>query len=225
MAKRPPKKDAERGVVRRSASERKRLPPDLEAFAGGDDDALWRRPTSPRLRDPRAVVLMPGVANRDARAVYEHRLRRLERALADGDDRRAAIELAEAAQLEVWRGHSIVGWDAFAEDVLGLSRNEAAELLEVGAREIGAKRASDEVIAVWMRTEAGLIEAGADAHVGLREGRLVIDVPIGDAPAALAAAGRRIAPLAREQAEAPREVIDRPKGVPRAKRDAPPRED
>ena len=61
------------------------MPEDLRAFAGGDDDALWRRTTRKRLDDPRPVVLVPGVANRDARAVCEARQDRILAAAAAGD--------------------------------------------------------------------------------------------------------------------------------------------
>ncbi|MCZ7683571.1 MAG: hypothetical protein M5U28_34270 [Sandaracinaceae bacterium] len=128
MSKRPPKSKRGPEVVRRPSSERKRLPADLEAFAGGDDDALWRRPAKRRLDDPRPVVLVPGVANRDARAVYEARERRIRAALERGDREAAAVELAEAARLRLWRAHSVVGWDVLVEHVLGLAPEEAAAL-------------------------------------------------------------------------------------------------
>lgn len=221
MNKRPPKgkRGPVRGeVVRRPASERKRLPADLEAFAGGDDDALWRRPAKRRLNDPRPVVLVPGVANRDARAVYEARERRIRAALEAGDRDSAAMELAEAARLRLWRAHSVVGWDALVEDVLGLSREEADTLRARGAELIGAEPCSEDVVATWMRAEAGLLEGSADAAVHLRGERLVLEVPVAQAAVGLAGAGRRSAPLAREQAEQPQTVVDRPKGVPRLSR-------
>lgn len=223
MTKRPPKGEKrfpERGeVVRRPASERKRLPADLEAFAAGDDDAIWRRPATRRLNDPRPVVLVPGVANRDARAVYEARERRLRAALAVEDRDAAALELAEAARLRLWRGHSLVSWEVFVEDVLGLGQDEVESLLRRGAELAGsADPVSDDVVATWMRAEAGLLEGSADAAVRLRGDRLVLEIPIGEAPAGLAAVGRRSAPLAREQAQAPKSVVDRPKGVPRLSR-------
>lgn len=208
------------GVVRRRSEERERLPEDLEAFASGDDDALWRRPAKPRLRDPRPVLLVPGVANRDARAVCEARERRLREAMERGDEDALAIELTEAARLRVWRGRSIVGWEAFVENVLGLDQADAERLVGRGRERIGsAEPVSDEIVATWMRAEAGALEAcGPSASVRLRGERLVIELPIQDAPAALSAMGRRATPLAREQAEAPTTVVDRPKGVPRISR-------
>jgi len=230
MSKRKPgngRQERPRGeVVRRSAAKRKPLPEHLEAFAGGDDDALWRRPAKRRLHDPRPVVLVPGVANRDARAVCDARVRRLRAAAEDGGDEALALELGEAARMRVWRGHSIVGWDAFVENVLGLDRDRADALTEKGAELTGsAEPASDDVVATWMRAEAGLIEAlGTDSAAAVRlrgaagEETLGFDVPAGAAAAALAAMGRRAAPVAREQAQAPKTVVDRPKGVRRISR-------
>jgi hypothetical protein len=222
MKKRKPPPDR-KPVVRRPASERKRLPADLEAFAGGDDDALWRRPARARIDDPRPVMLVPGVANRDARAVYEARERRLRRALDENDRDAAAIELAEAAMLRVWRGHSIVGFDAFTIDVLGLDRDAAQALLARGKELLGASGASsEEIVATWMRAEAGALEGHADAAVRFRRGSLAFEIPIDAVPAALNGMGRRAAPIAREQAAAPKSVIDRPKS---ARMPKPPRDD
>lgn len=209
--------------MRRRPSERKRLPADLEAFAGGDDDALWRRPAKRRLNDPRPVVLVPGVANRDARAVYEARERRVRAALEAGDEDTAAVELAEAMRMRLWRGHNVVGWDVFVEHVLALPVERAEALLARGAALSGTSEpASDEVVAAWMRAEAGLLEASSAAVVRLRgepgAERLVLEVPIMDAAAGLAAVGRRSAPLAREQAQPQKSVVDRPKGLPRLSR-------
>jgi hypothetical protein len=227
MTKRPPndgKRGPERGeVVRRRPSERKRLPADLEAFAGGDDDALWRRPAKPRLNDPRPVVLVPGVANRDARAVYEARERRIRAALEAGDEATVAVELAEATRMRLWRAHNVVGWDVYAEHVLGIPLERAEALRTRGAEGIGGMEpASDDVVAAWMRAEAGLLEATPTGIVRLRgapgQERLVLEVPIADAAAGLAAVGRRSAPLARERAQTPKSVVDRPKGLPRLSR-------
>lgn len=208
--------------MRRAPAERKRLPADLEAFAAGDDDALWRRPGRRQLDDPRPVALIPGVANRDARMVYEARERRLRAALTDDRDR-AALDLAEARRLRIWRGHSLVGFEVFAEDVLGLTTDEV-EALVARAEELEAitEPPAEDVVAMWLRAEAGLLEASPEAAVHLRgEGdsaQLVMEVPILDAAAALAAAGRRAAPFARQHAEAPKDVVDRPKGMPRISR-------
>lgn len=208
-----PKKGDPPKVLRRSSADRKKMPADLEAFAGGDDDALWRRPQRRRLQDPRPVVLIPGVANRDARTVYEARLTRI-RAAIEADDRAAlALELAEAALLRVWRGHSIVGWEAFVDAVLGLDLKKAAAL-----REAGDVRGplSEELLALWVRAEAGIVlAAGSSGAVRFRAGKLCFELDPDTAPAALANMGRRAAPLAKEASEPLESLLDRPPGVPR----------
>ncbi len=197
-----------KGVVRRRASERKHMPEDLRAFAGGDDDALWRRKTRKRLNDPRPVMLVPGVANRDARTVCEARQERILAAAAAGDREALALELYESAQMEVWRGKSVVSWDAWVEAVLGLDPVDAAALRgEV-------EPITEELAALWMRTEAGLALAGAGA-VRLRDGKLCFELDPALAPAALANAGRRAAPLAKDETGQEEIVVDRPRGVRR----------
>jgi len=201
--------DSKKGkVVRRHASERKKLPRDLEAFAGGDDDALWRRTKRKRLNDPRAVVLVPGVANRDARTVYEARVARIRDAVSAKDDVALALELSECAQMRVWRGHSIVGWDVWVDAVLGLDPEKANALRgDVEALE-------DEAVALWMRAEAGMAEAKAGA-ARWRDGKLCLELDPATAPAALANIGRRAAPLAKEETGASETVVERPRGVRR----------
>ena len=200
-------------VVRRAASERKKMPADLEAFAAGDDDAIWRRRQRRRLQDPRPVVLVPGVANRDARAVYEARHARITAAITAEDRAALALEMAEASQLRVWRGHSIVGWDAFVEAVLGLDPAEAEALREEGG---GGEPLEDELGALWMRADAGIVEAeGRSAAVRLRGGRLCLELVVDTAAAALAHMGRRAAPLVWDNEETADTVVDRPKGLPR----------
>jgi hypothetical protein len=206
------------GVVRRAPHERKRLPAELEAFARGDDDALWRRERrNRRVDDPRPVTatLVPGVANRDARMVTEARVRRLRKAIDAGDESALAEELAEAVRLGVWRGQSVVDFDAFAEAVLGIGAPRARALAMQGAAAMGApcELADEATVALWMRAEAGLLEAAPDARVALRGERLLLEVPLAHAAAALAGAGRRAAPMARVPLE-PDVVVDRPPGVP-----------
>jgi hypothetical protein len=185
-------------VVRRRAEERKRLPPDLEAFAAGDDDALKKPRRAPGLRDPRAVALIPGVANRDARVVFDARVRRFG-GLFKTDRDRAAEELAEARRLGLWRAKNLVGWNAFVEDILQLSLDAATELL--GSREI--KPLSDVAIATWLRAEAGLLEIDDSATVHLRNDRLVLEIDPPKAASALTAVGRRCAPLVRDRETPP----------------------
>lgn len=194
-------------VVKRDASERKEVPADLEAFASGDDDALWRRPARKRLKDPRAVMLVPGVANRDARTVYHAREKRMRAAIEAENTDALTLELREAIQLRLWRGNSIVSREAFVEDILGLGPDAAPD--------VDAEPENDEVVATWMRAEAGLLEAIPDGAVRLVDGQLVLAIPVESAPAALAGMGRRAAPLAKDETGARTQVVDRPKGVRR----------
>lgn len=208
--------DSKKGkVVRRRASERKRMPEHLRAFASGDDDALWRRTTRKRLQDPRPVMLVPGVANRDARTVCEARQERIRAAVQAGDRAALALELSESAQMEVWRGRSIVSWDAWVEAVLNLDPADAAALRG------DVEPVSEELVALWMRAEAGLAEAGAGA-VRLRDGKLCFELDPALAPAALANAGRRAAPLAKDETGKTETVVDRPRGVRRIVENEPP---
>ncbi|MEO0326462.1 MAG: hypothetical protein AAF447_26175, partial [Myxococcota bacterium] len=126
-------------LVRRSPAERKRLPPDLEAFARSDDTRLRPRPRGPKLRDPRAAALVPGVSNRDARLVLDRRTAALQvilEARATGDEAAgdaAAEALCEAQRLRLWRGRSLTTFGAYVEDVLGMAEDEASALARKGA--------------------------------------------------------------------------------------------
>lgn len=210
--KRPEKKPAE--VIRRGP-QRQALPPHLDAFARGDDDAIWRREREGgRLDDPRPVALVPGVKNSDARAVGEARIDRLRSAARSGDERLLAIELAEARALGLWRGLSIVGFDAMAEAVVGLRESEARALERRGREELGLPdRLKPAEVAVWMRAEAGMLEAGDNGRVGYKNGRLRIELDLDRAADALAAMGRREAPMTRVPM-GPDVMMDRPEGVP-----------
>lgn len=203
-------------VVRRRPDERKRLPAELEAFAAGDDDALWRRARrGGRIDDPRpvAATLVTGVANRDARLVGEARVRRLRAAIEAGDEAALGEELADAVRLAIWKALNVVGFDVLADAVLGIEAKRARALAKARAAELGetCEPADEKTIALWMRTEAGLLEVAPDARAVLRGGRLRIDVPFARAAEALSGVGRRAAPLAKPGG--PDVVIDRPKGV------------
>ena len=202
-------------MVRREAgAPKKRLPPELEALARSEDGRLRpARPRRPRLKDPRATALVPGVANRDARLVYDTRLEPLKMAAEawrtdpdTGTDRLATL-LAEAVLLGVWRGRSVTGFDAFAENVLGVAPDEARTLAERGADALGVpcEPCTDEAIAIWMRAESALTDAGLKGRVTIvREGdeeTLRVELPLGPAPQALVAVGQRMTPLARDRTE------------------------
>jgi hypothetical protein len=211
--KRAPKAEPER-VVRRAKVERKALTPQLEAFAAGDHDAIWRRETDRgRLDDPRPVALVPGVKNADARSVFEARIARARDALARGDDEALAQELAEAKSLGLWRANAVVSFDALAESVLGIALDRAEALAKAGkARLALADRPTDAEIAVWMRAEAALVVDGGGGRARVSNGTLHLELPIDHAAQSIVAMGRRELPLVgRGQG---RVVVDRPRGVP-----------
>jgi hypothetical protein len=204
------KGDKRAGVVRRSAGDRRQIPPEVEALASGRIDRLPEKARRPRLKDPRAIALVPGVANRDARSLFEARVQELRAALEAGEAGDAlAHGLAEAIQLGLWRGRSVTGFDAFAEQVLDMAAPEARALAERGALAMGVpcERASDEAVAVWMRCEVCLRDAGIPGRVRLRcEGgaeSLMLDIDVTRAPEALDAIGHRMGPLARDRRDGP----------------------
>jgi hypothetical protein len=212
--KRPPKVEPER-VVRRPKSERKALPPLLEAFAGGDHDAIWRRHEQRgQLDDPRPVALVPGVKNADARAVFEVRIARTRAALTAGDDVALAQELAEAKAMGLWRANAVVSFDALAESVLGIALDRAEALAKAGKVRLGFgdTRLSDAHVAVWMRAEAALVVEGGGGRARVTNGTLHLELPIDQAAGAMVAMGRRELPLVGQGQG--RVVVDRPRGVP-----------
>lgn len=213
--KRAPKPEVEQLRVRRGREEKKPLPPHLEAFARGDDDAIWRRERrGARVNDPRPVAMVPGVKNADARHVFDARVRRMHEAQGRADETTLGKELAEARLLGLWRAGNVVSFAALAEVALGLDEATVRRLADAGRTALGLpERLSEAEIAVWMRAEAGLLEASEDGRVRLSGDRLVLSVPIELAAAALACAGRREAPLA-DVPLGPQEVLDRPRGVP-----------
>lgn len=213
--RRSPEREPTDRIVKRSPNQdRKRLSPELEAFARGDDDAIWRREIkSGRVHDPRVVALIPGLKNSDARLVYEGHVARIRAAMNERDDDRLAQELAIVATCGVYRGYSIVSFPAFAEAVVGIPSERATALARAGRRALGLPETLTEAeIAVWLRAEAGVFEVTQHGHVGVKDGVLTLSVPLERAAEALAAVGFREAPMARGQ-EGPRTVVDRPRGV------------
>lgn len=209
------KPEVEQLRVRRGRTEKQALPPHLDAFARGDDDALWRRERrGNRVNDPRPVAMVPGVKNADARMVFDARVQRMRDAQAKPDEAVLGKELAEARVLGLWRAGNVVSFGALADVALGIDEGAARALAETGRQALQLpERLSEAEIAVWMRAEAGLLEASEGGRVRLSGGRLVLSIPIDDAAFALACAGRREAPLA-EVPIGPTTVLDRPRGVP-----------
>lgn len=200
-------------VVRRPKEERKGLPPDLEAFARSDERRLRRPgPRGPSLKDPRPVALVPGVSNRDARAVCDARLERLESVKTGGDEGALEDALAEVVLLGLWRGRALTGFDALVENVLSFPIDEARRLAEAGASRLGlpAEPLRPELVAAWFRAEAGLLEERHEARVRAvraASGEAMIEVTVSGLRAAEAfhAIGRRMTPLVRDH---------QPEGVP-----------
>lgn len=202
-------------VVRREPASRKRLPPELEAFARSEDMRLPRRPPAqtPRLNDPRTTALVPGVANRDARLVCDARVSELEKLLesrSTSDATKLEHAMAEAVALGVWRGRSVTAFEAFAVHVLRMGEDEAKAIAERGRVALAWPhgRASDACVAVWMRTEAALRESGFEGRASIRvddKGRehVVVDVPLKHAPEGLDGIGRRMSSLVRDKAQKP----------------------
>ena len=193
-----PKKPLKVGpkIVRRPPGERKRLDPAFEGIASGRDEYI-RRDRPPRLQDPRAISLIPGVANRDARMVFERRTAALRAATEAKDEPTVNRLLAEADRLKIWRGGSVTAFDAYAENILGLSPENARGMAKSGVPEGEAPLdpLSEEGVAMWIRAEAALALENIDGRVTVRvEGRreeLTVTVLVGHAGLALAAIGRK----------------------------------
>jgi hypothetical protein len=185
----------------------RKLPPDLEDLAAGRRDVLRpRRKPRGRLSDSRVRGLLPGVANHDARRVYDERLSRMAAALAGGDEGALGVLLAEAVLLGLWRARNVMGFDALGQDVLGVGAERARALAEQGAAELGVplEPLPDVAVALWLRSEAALFDHVPDARVSVRSsaGRveLIVSAPLSPVSAvaeAAAAVGRSAAGLAR----------------------------
>src|SRR5690606_4528138 len=176
-------------VVRRSPGDRRRLSPELEAFARSDEKRLRSAaPRGPKLKDPRAVALVPGVSNRDARLVFDAHLERLEALVAAGEAEREALgaSLAEAIMVGLWRGRALTAADAPA-----LAREGAQSLA------LPLAHCRPELVASWFRAEAALLEESHEGRARIHAGpngepALVVAVGGARASDALHAVGRRM---------------------------------
>ena len=186
-----------------------KLPKDIEDLASGRRDVLKarRRPTG-RLPDTRVAGLIPGVANHEARRVYDARVERMTDAAAAGEQARDALALllCESVRLGIWRARQFTGFDAMAGDVLGLDPAEARKLAEGAAETRGwvIERLPDTAVALWVRGEAALLErcpeGRMEANVVGEELDLRIVLPLNpaaQASEALGAIGRKASGLAR----------------------------
>lgn len=200
--KQPPAAGSAQAPTRRKGT--RHLPKHFESLATGEETrARPPRPPNRRLHDDRQRVVIPGVNNRDARLVLDARLAELGETQAD--DLRAK-RLFEAFQLAIWRARSITGFDAFAEDVVGLPREEARALAESGAQAAGQtlETLPERQVAMWLRTEAAVREhtPSGSARIADHAGRAMLEllVPVEPAQAAvtaLAGVGRQAAGLGR----------------------------
>lgn len=190
-----------------SASGLRKLPPDLEDLASGRRDTIWR-PRRPRGRiaDTRVAGLIPGVANHEARRVYDAHVDRLRRALSEGAEPQLERGLSAVCLLALWRARNVTGFDAFAQDVVGLDAARAQSLAERGAaaRAAALERLPDLAVALWLRCEAALLErcpeAELDVQVAGEKLSLSLGLPLAPrtrAADALAALSRATGGLAR----------------------------
>jgi hypothetical protein len=163
--------------------------------------------------DSRVAGLIPGVANHEARRIYDARVERARRALAQDDSAELGRQLCDAILLELWRARSITGFDAFVQDVIGLDAQRARSLAEATAAEQGLilDRLPDVAVALYLRSEMALIERCPDAKVSIRvEGdtlQMALSLPLSP-PArvveAVTAIGRSASGLLRVLLEKPR---------------------
>jgi hypothetical protein len=146
------------------------------------------------------------VANRDARALADARIEALAALIATGSHNEVETELAHAVRLGLWRGRSLTGFDALAENVLGLTVEDAKARAERGAARLSipATTATEEAVAIAWRTEVALLEAGLPGRVRIVQSpagdTLELALPVEHAPEALGAIADRMVPLVRDRA-------------------------
>lgn len=177
-----------------------------------------RKPQPPELRDPRAEAVVRGVANRAARRVHDVEVAALRALRQAGRGEALGDGLLDACRLGLWEVRRVVGFEAFAEDVVGVPVAEARNLVAEAATRAGcsAEPIPPYARAVVLRARASLLEAAEqagetaapDARVMARgDGeslRVVVDVAGPKAAAALAAIGRVLWPLAEDLAQSAR---------------------
>ena len=171
------------GVVRRKDRPRQTLPPDIDRLARGEVDYLPAKRGVARIEDSREAALVPGVTNRDARALCDDFVEQIRKAYQRGGAAAPRLPrlMATAARLALWRGRSVTGFQSFAEDLLQISYDEALELAERGRQEMGLAEAdaSEAEVALWMRSLAALRSGDVHAEVWVQraeDGRLRISV-------------------------------------------------
>lgn len=202
-------------VVRRPPDERRRLTPELEAFARGESKGpRGFVARAPEIDDPRSSYLIPGVANRHARAAFDGSLAALKKQLdayRAGEPNTLAAELVDALRLQIWRGKSLTSMDALVEGLLGFDTEEAKRLVKETGRPLDPY--DDRKIALVLRMRGAVFEAGANGRVGISDDarNIVVEASPEDAALAFAAIGRAISPMAvrktprRDERPAPKE--------------------
>ncbi|MFI5306678.1 MAG: hypothetical protein ACHQ53_04950 [Polyangiales bacterium] len=160
--------------------------------------------------------LIAGVANHEARRVFDARVERLRRpGVSEPELERG---LCEAVLVGLWRGRNVMGFDALAQDVLGIPIERARALAMRGAaqRGVALSQLPDIAVALWLRSEAALLDrhpnASIEARVKDERIELVISLPLAPplaAAEAVASVGRSAVGLARVLAGEP------PLGPPR----------
>ncbi len=191
-------------MVRRAPADRKRLPPELEEFARSDDKRLPPPRRRPRLQDPRPTALIPGVANRDARLVFDHHLEQMREWLTS-DDASAQVDEALAVLwlARLWRGRSLTSFAAASVEFLELPADDAKQRAERGAKALGVELEpiSDEAAAVWVRAMAALIDASLPGKIKPTSSgqELIFELEVDSAPEALLEMGRRMNSLVEDR--------------------------
>jgi hypothetical protein len=192
------------------------LPPDYEDLAAGRRDSLRprRRPRG-RIGDTRVAGLIAGVANHEARRVYDARVERARKAFESGSEDELAQQLLEAVRLGLWRARSVVDFEAFALHVLGVEPARASELTARAAAraDLALERLPDLAVALWIRSEAALLErcplGAIDVRVADEKILVALSLPLSPSlrvAESVAAIGRSATGLARvlQEEDAPR---------------------
>lgn len=195
----PRSKEETPRVVRRDRKDKPRSEADFDAR----DTSTHRLPRRFRLTDARVGAPIRGVSNADARLVYEKRVAHLRNLLAtrsDPNEPELAQQLIEAMRLGLWRARRIASFEAFIENVLELSMADATRLIgqEASDTNVANERQSDEIVAVWMRCEAALIDAGMEGAATIEvdpQDRIVFRLSPRHAPQVLVAVSKKLTPL------------------------------
>jgi hypothetical protein len=124
--------------------------------------------------------------------VYDRRVERLRAAVSRDDTSALELGLYEVQLLALWRARNVTDFDAFAEHVVGLSVERAREVALAGATRAEAESAgsgeaeplSRELVALWVRTEAALIQISptASARIVRRDKGPELELRIAAAP-------------------------------------------